>query len=190
MRNSILVCSQKFIANILFAILHPLRNYPKRFHKKLIAVSCITFSIIFANIAISEHGPQDILKIIHKDGRIETYTREDLEKIEQISFRSSSPWMEGVHDFTGIPLLSLVQLIDPFAVRLEMTARDDYQVTFSTEDLTETWPILALTIDGNPISPRTKGPYWVVYPFDDNPDLQREDIYALSIWQVQFLKFE
>ena len=35
---------------------------------------------------------------------------------------------------------------------------------------------------------RDKGPFWIIYPFDSNPDYQSEVIYSRSIWQLNRLE--
>lgn len=150
----------------------------------------VSLALAMTGPAVSEHAYQDMLQVFLKDGRLQSFSLKDLESFPQITFTSFSPWTEGVHEFTGIPLKSFVEQFDPSFTQIELTARDNYQVTFAAEDLMDTWPILAIYMNGDPISPRTKGPFWVVFPFDDYPELQREDLYARSIWQVQHLKIE
>jgi hypothetical protein len=45
-------------------------------------------------------------------------------------------------------------------------------------------PIVAFARNGAPMPLRDKGPLWIVYPYDSNPDYQSELIYSRSIWQL------
>ena len=173
---------------------------PKRYMGKLLSVSSLpflrnglcslltTFLILLPMAASSDHSRRDILSVIFPDGREQIYNLHDIEKMEHVEFISSSPWTEGQNLYSGVPLLDFMRSLGPNVSRIEITARNNYVIEFSIEDLTSDWPILATHIDGLPIPNRSKGPFWVVYPYDDVPDLRREDIYARSIWQVGSVK--
>ena len=40
------------------------------------------------------------------------------------------------------------------------------------------------------MSVREKGPLWVIYPFDSDPEYQTEVIYSRSIWQLDRIVVE
>ena len=44
--------------------------------------------------------------------------------------------------------------------------------------------------NGEPMSVRDKGPLWVVYNFDSNPEFQTEVMYSRSIWQLDRIVVE
>ena len=39
-------------------------------------------------------------------------------------------------------------------------------------------------MNGDVMLVRNKGPLWVVYPYDENPEYRSEVIYSRSIWQL------
>ncbi|WP_435988354.1 sugar phosphate nucleotidyltransferase [Sulfitobacter sp. SH24] len=67
---------------------------------------------------------------------------------------------------------------------LRATAINDYAVEIPLEDAVEEGPIIAYKMDGAVMSLRDKGPLWIVYPFDNNPNYSTEVTYARSIWQL------
>jgi len=71
---------------------------------------------------------------------------------------------------------------------LEMVALNDYAVTIPVADLEDAAPILATRMNGETMSVRDKGPYWVVFPYDSDPKYSTETNYARSIWQLNRLK--
>lgn len=146
--------------------------------------------IVLPEIASCEHTRRDVMEVIFQDGTHKIYNLHDLDEMERVEFTSASPWTEGQNLYSGVPLLSFMQSLGSDVSRIEITARNNYVVEFSLDDVTPDWPILATHIDGVPIPNRTKGPFWVVYPYDDVPDLRREDIYARSIWQIEMVKAE
>jgi hypothetical protein len=44
--------------------------------------------------------------------------------------------------------------------------------------------LLALKRDGEYMPVRDKGPLFIVYPFDSNPDLRHQRFYSRSAWQL------
>jgi hypothetical protein len=67
---------------------------------------------------------------------------------------------------------------------LSMIAVNDYKVEMPWAVMEQDTPIIANRINGEPFSIRDKGPLWVVFPYDSDPRFQTEEIYSLSIWQL------
>jgi len=40
-------------------------------------------------------------------------------------------------------------------------------------------------MNGNPITVRQKGPLWLIYPYDTNPEYKSEVTYSQSVWQLK-----
>ena len=40
-------------------------------------------------------------------------------------------------------------------------------------------------MDGKPLSVRDKGPLFLIYPFDKNPELYNEKYFSRSVWQIK-----
>ena len=45
--------------------------------------------------------------------------------------------------------------------------------------------ILAIKMNGEPMTVRNKGPLFLIYPFDTNPDLYNEKYFNRSVWQIK-----
>ena len=69
-----------------------------------------------------------------------------------------------------------------------MSALNDYAVEMPVADLEEDAPILATRLNGETMTVREKGPFWIMYPFDRSTKYQTESNYARSVWQLQQLK--
>ena len=100
------------------------------------------------------------------------------------SFRTSTVWTEGVSEFTGVSLKDFIDAINISTGTLSMYAANDYVAEVPVSDAVEGGPILAYLMDGQEMTVRDKGPLWVIYPFDDNPNYQTEVVYSRSIWQL------
>lgn len=112
----------------------------------------------------------------------------DLDAMPQQSFTTSTIWTDGQVTFSGVPLKALLDSLDTTGSTVEMVALNDYKVSMPIAELEDTAPIIATRMDGKPMSVRDKGPYWVVFPYDEDPKYQTETIYSLSIWQLNRLK--
>ena len=52
------------------------------------------------------------------------------------------------------------------------------------EDVTRYNVILAVKRNGEYMPVRDKGPLFIIYPFDSNPELKSQTYYSRSVWQV------
>lgn len=112
------------------------------------------------------------------------FDRPMLKALPAVTYRTSTTWTEGVNAFTGVPLLDLLDAVGVTDGTLMATAINDYAVEIPVSDAVENGPIVAYEMNGEPMSVRTKGPLWIIYPYDNNPDYQVEVIYSRSIWQL------
>jgi len=136
--------------------------------------------------------------ILTVDGRIGTtnapakavFDREMLESLAQGTIRTHTPWFEGVRRFEGPLGTALLEAVGAEGTRLVITALNDYSVVVPIEDLKNHGVVFALKLDGQYLRVRDKGPLFLVYPFDDNPDLRNEMIQSRSIWQIKSIRVE
>lgn len=113
---------------------------------------------------------------------------ETLDSLDQITFSTTTIWTDGDVQFSGVSLKALLAYLDVDGQSLEMVALNDYAVTMPVADLEDVAPILATRMNGETMSVRDKGPYWVVFPYDSDPKYSTETNYARSIWQLNRLK--
>lgn len=107
-----------------------------------------------------------------------------LKRLPQVQFSTSTIWMEGVTEFTGVPLQDLLEYVGAKGTTIQAVALNDYKIEIPTNSVTDTAPIVAYLMDGAEMSPRGKGPLWVVYPYDTDASYRTEVIYSRSIWQL------
>lgn len=130
---------------------------------------------------------QEILGNTH--GGSEAFSIDMLRSLPQETFETSTIWTNGTHKFTGVPLVSLLKELLPNtqdrAIKIMAIAANDYAVVIPAPEEGEVYPIIAYEMDDAPMSLRSKGPLWIVYPFDASEDFQTETIYSRSIWQLE-----
>lgn len=114
---------------------------------------------------------------------------DQLAALPQHSFTTSTVWTVGKSTFTGVLLKDFMAAVGAKGSIVTLTALNDYQVSFPSTDMSDDGPMLAYLQDGKPMTVRDKGPIWLVYPYDDNPDYRSELAYSRSIWQLDRISF-
>lgn len=114
-----------------------------------------------------------------------TLDRNELEAIGLVSIKTSTPWNEGVVDFEGVPLKTLLEKANAVGETATVIALNDYSVDVPTADFEEFGTILAVKRNGEYMPVDDQGPFFVIYPFDSNPALQGQPYYGRAVWQVK-----
>jgi hypothetical protein len=119
---------------------------------------------------------------------------DQLAALPQSGFQTSTVWTEGVDRYDGVMLADLLRHlgVDPaaFSGAIVVEALDGYSARIPAALVTGAGPLLALRRNGAPMPVRNQGPIWLLFPFDDDPLLRIESIYALAVWQVRALRIE
>ncbi len=130
-------------------------------------------------------------------GNIDNHNRKDLEGrhvvdldmamlqgLERHAFRTKTPWTEGNTEFEGATLKALLDFVGAESNSFRATALDEYSIVVSGLDLQKYPIIVAYAKDGKPMRIRELGPLWIMFPFDDFPELLNEKKKAAAIWQL------
>lgn len=126
-----------------------------------------------------------LLLILGPDGsRLASVDRAALDALPQVAFTTTTIWTNGPQEFAGVPLAVLLDHYGIEAARLDLAAANDYTVTLPAEGIGPVHPVIAHSRNGAPMSLRDKGPLWLVYDYDSDPQFQTETIYMRSIWQL------
>lgn len=127
-----------------------------------------------------------IIEMLGADTEPKQYTLQQLADMPAIEYRTHSPWFEGEANFKGVSLLALLQhVVGSVPARVMLRALNDYSVEVSGEDIKQYQPIIAYQRDGEPMAIRHKGPFWLIYPLADFPELENDYYYAQMIWQLE-----
>jgi hypothetical protein len=119
------------------------------------------------------------------DGAV--FDRSKLEALGMQSIETKTPWYKEVVKFEGVPLDKLMAHVGANGEKVVAIALNDYSVEIPIEDFAKHHAILALKRDGEYMSVRDKGPLFVVYPYDSDPELRSQKFYSRSAWQVKQL---
>jgi len=119
-----------------------------------------------------------------------TLSREELQALPQQSFRTKTFWTEGSHEFTGPSIGAIAALGPGPAVSARVDGFDDYSATLTAEEWEGHGAILAIWFDGQYMRIRDKGPYWIMFPADDNPgQFYSQEVQEKLVWHVGHIVF-
>jgi hypothetical protein len=117
-------------------------------------------------------------------GNTAEFDRAMLEAMGMESFTTTTPWYSGPTRFEGIPMAKLLDRLGASGQHLMVVALNDYSSDIPVTDVRKYKVLLALKVNGEYISVRDKGPLFIIYPFDSDPELQHQTYYGRSVWQV------
>lgn len=121
--------------------------------------------------------------VSNKDGTAQ-FDRAMLESLGSVSFQTTTPWYSGPVTFEGVPLAKVLEAVDAKGQTLVAVALNNYSAELPIEDATKYNVILALKRNGEYMSVRDKGPLFIVYPYDSDPELKNQKFYSRSVWQL------
>ncbi len=112
----------------------------------------------------------------------------DMDMLKAIAGRKATmetPWTEGKTTFEGPLFRAVLEAAGAKGKSLKVKALNDYAADVPVEDVTGYDTILALKMNGAEMSVRDKGPLFMIYPFDLNPELYNEKYFSRSVWQIK-----
>jgi hypothetical protein len=112
------------------------------------------------------------------------FDRDMLEKLGMTTIETTTPWYKGSMTFEGVPLDKLMAEVGATGHRVVAYALNDYSTEIPIEDFAKHHAILALKRNGEYMPVRDKGPLFVIYPYDSDPELKSQVYYSRSAWQV------
>lgn len=110
-----------------------------------------------------------------------------LHALPQHSLSTHTPWDQGAKRFSGPLLRDVLAAAGAEGRQLHAEALNRYVVDIPVEDTERYTVLLATRLDGQPMRVRDRGPLFVIYPFDEAPELRGQRHYDRSIWQLRVL---
>jgi hypothetical protein len=112
------------------------------------------------------------------------FDRDALEALGMKSFETTCPWYTGAVKFEGPLMRDVLAQAGANGNTLVVQALNDYVTEIPMNDFKNFNVLLALKRDGEYMSVRDKGPLFIVYPYDSDPELKSQQYYKRSAWQV------
>ena len=140
-------------------------------------------ALISCGSAAAQDKPEALPLAIGTEGYKVTVA--DMEKMSQAQIVTATPFLPGKTTFDGVLLRDLLKAAGVTSQTLVMTALNDYSVEIPLSDAVNYDVIVAYKVDGKYMRVRDKGPFWLIYPLDQYPELQTEATATKMIWQMK-----
>ncbi|OED74851.1 hypothetical protein A143_01120 [Vibrio splendidus ZS-139] len=126
------------------------------------------------------------LMVFDHSGQKHGFSRDQLLSLPQKEITTTLPWVEGLTVYSGVTLQTVLKNMDlPISSRVTFVALNDYKIAVPKEDFDTYEPIIAIKKNGEFMSVREKGPFWLIYPLSANPETNTPDFHAKMIWQIR-----
>lgn len=141
------------------------------------------WSALFLLMPVS--GQAEAVLTVSKGEASQSFSLDDILAMPQTTVATDNNYVDGTTVFQGPSLRLLLEKMDISAdATLRMTALNDFSVELPASDAFNYDVILAVLQGGEKMSVRDKGPIWVIYPMDDNPELQDDLLSDRLVWQL------
>jgi len=123
-------------------------------------------------------------------------TMDDLHAVGDTTLATGTPWTEGQQTFVGVTghqLLAALKArgMNTATAGVAAVANNDYRVVIPMAAFDQDDTLIAFSRNGAAMPVRDKGPLWIVFPFDQNPDKYRSTTYkAYAIWGLVRLELQ
>lgn len=115
------------------------------------------------------------------------FDRDMLMTLSPMVIETHTPWHNGPGRYEGPLFRAVLEAAGALGDQVRVRALNDYEAEIPVSDLYDYDVILAMTRNGEEMAIRDFGPLFVLYPFDDHPELLTETIRFRSVWQVGHL---
>lgn len=144
---------------------------------------------------LAQARTRPLLTVVSPDASRQSYDEIALAALPWHDIATHTVWTEGIQYFRG-PLLRDLLLqtgttaLDLAQRILTLTALNDFVLDIPASDAFAFDPIVARTVNGQPMQVRDKGPLWLVYPRDTTPVLQAPEYDERWIWQLSLIEIK
>lgn len=130
-----------------------------------------------------------ILKVSGKirvtnEGDMAVFDRAMLENLGAATFTTNTPWYDDPVRFDGVPMATLMEAVGASGQTLTAVALNDYSTDIPIADFARFGVLLATRRNGVPMRVSDRGPLFIVYPYDSEPELRSRLYYSRSAWSV------
>lgn len=150
--------------------------------RTIFALICLALAPFAAGTAAAQDGTLTVDRpapegpVILTSAQVQTLPQHELTE-QPANFPSA-------RKFRGPLLADVLKLAGAEGKDAKLTALDDYQVDITADEMAQHQPILSLELDGATLIGHDFGPYFVMWPFKEKPEIDNDMFQAKAIWQV------
>lgn len=111
-------------------------------------------------------------------------TREDIASFQQDTIVTTLPWINGSARFSGVKLQSLLTHYQLKPGTIHLSALNQYSAELKWQDMEKYQPLLAVRRDNDWMKVRDYGPFWLIFPLDNYPELANSGFLDKMVWQL------
>ncbi|MEJ8852152.1 molybdopterin-dependent oxidoreductase [Variovorax rhizosphaerae] len=113
------------------------------------------------------------------------FSESDLLALKAVRLVTATAWTPR-SEFAGPELSTVLAAagVSDKATEMRFYAIDAYEITIPISDLTKYKPVMAHTQNGRRLEIATRGPFFLVYPRDQYPELTKINGQAQFVWMV------
>jgi len=142
-----------------------------------------------ASHALEPPTGEVLLKI---SGNIEITNHEDeawfdlsmLQSLGTTEVKTETPWTDGLAHFKGVLIKDVMDSVGASGHNFEALALNKYNVSFTDIDYEKYPVIIAWELNGEPLTVRTLGPLWIMFPYSEYPEINTSANQMVAVWQL------
>ncbi|MCH8550948.1 MAG: hypothetical protein LAT62_03360 [Natronospirillum sp.] len=118
------------------------------------------------------------------------FGHDDLQAMSVVDMTTETPWTDSVDQYRGVTIETLLSAagLTTEQRKLRLIALNDYAISTDVETLLDADALIVFERNGDLMPVRDYGPYWVLFPFSERPELSNRDIRNLSVWQLKTIE--
>ena len=150
--------------------------------RRWFGIASLLVTIVASNFANADDA---VLTLVGKvpNGQV-TLTRDRIAELPQRQLSEQPTSFPAEIAFKGPSLTDVLKLAGATGGDITLTAADDYMVDIRADEMAKYSPILAIEKDGVRMAPDDFGPFFVMWPFKEKPEIDNEAFQAKAIWTV------
>ncbi len=153
------------------------------FYARILAAFCL-----FTAVTAPALRAQDIVYYLDNGSVSGVLSGEDIMALPPAELRTTTSVTQGVQHLEGVLMRDVLGLLNHSGDIVTLAALNGYEVRVPTADFLHFDVILAHSMNGRRLTPRNKGPWWIVYPRDDHEELQDIRYDTRWVWQLNRLE--
>ena len=150
--------------------------------RRMFGIGCLLVTIVTSFGALADDA---VLTFTGKvPGGEVTLTRDQIATLPQRELTEQPTSFPEPLKFKGPSLTEVLKLAGATGGDITLSAADDYKVDIAAAEMNKYDPILAIEKDGVRMAPDDFGPFFVMWPFKEKPEIDIEAYQAKAIWSV------
>jgi hypothetical protein len=118
------------------------------------------------------------------------FDREMLYALGMTEIVTTTSWTDGDQVFEGVLARSVLERVGASGTTIIATALNDFVSPVPIEEVQRYDVLLATIMNGKEMQVSDKGPIWIVYPRNDNPELLDSKFNDRWVWQLRDMRVE